>query len=107
MGCDRRVRGKDAGRSRAVALGTSEDAASCRRARPSDTTFILRRPPDTHALPVGRLVVLQELPPHVLAGVEAVDDRVDDARGAVHDVEWRTKAVLGGLLLGDVQRILV
>src|SRR5690606_40560248 len=32
--------------------------------------------------PVRRRVVLQELSPHVLAGVEPVDDRVDDPRGA-------------------------
>ena len=53
--------------------------------------------------PVGRPVVLQELAPHVGAGVEAVDDRVDDARGAVDDVERRMEAVLGRLLLGDVR----
>ena len=46
-------------------------------------------------LPVRRLVVLEELPPDVLAGVEAVDDRVDDARGAVDDVERRMEALLG------------
>ena len=39
----------------------------------------------------------------MLAGVEAVDDRVDDARGAVDDVERRVEAVLGGLPRGDVR----
>src|SRR3546814_19432384 len=35
--------------------------------------------------PVRRRVILPELPPHVLAAVEAVDDRVDDETGAVAD----------------------
>jgi hypothetical protein len=38
----------------------------------------------------------------VLAGVEAVDDRVDDARGAVDDVERRMEAVLGRLARRDL-----
>src|SRR6266404_4381528 len=59
------------------------------------------------SLPVGRAVVLQELPPHVLTGVEAVDDRIDDARCAVDDVERRAEAVLGGLALRDVHRVLI
>ena len=51
--------------------------------------------------PVGGVVVLQELAPHVVAGVEAVDDRVDDAGRAVDDVERRVEAVLGPLLVGE------
>src|SRR3546814_3477908 len=47
--------------------------------------------------PVRRRVILQELPPHVLAAVEAVDDRVDDARGAVDDVQRRVEAFLDHL----------
>src|SRR3546814_16658487 len=47
--------------------------------------------------PVRRRVILQELPPHVLAAVEAVDDRVDDARGAVDDVQRRGEAFLDEL----------
>jgi hypothetical protein len=43
----------------------------------------------------------------VLAGVEAGDDGVDDARGAVDDVERRMEAVLGGLARGDLGGILV
>src|SRR3546814_13463935 len=58
-------------------------------------------------LPVGGLVVLEELAPDVLAGVGAGDDRVDDAGGSVDDVERRVEPVLGLLLLGDVDRVLV
>ena len=54
-----------------------------------------------------RRIVLQELPPHMLAGVEAVDDRVDDARGAVDDVQRRMEAFLLDLERGDVGRIFV
>jgi hypothetical protein len=36
------------------------------------------------------------------AGVEAVDDRVDDAGRAVDDVERRVEAVLGRLARGDL-----
>ncbi len=52
-------------------------------------------------------VVLEELPVDVLAAVEPADDRIDDAGGAVDDVERRVEAVLGGLALGDVERVLV
>src|SRR5690606_19768521 len=44
--------------------------------------------------PVRRRVVLQELAPHVVAGIDAVDDRVDDARRAVDDVQRRVEALL-------------
>src|SRR3546814_4690880 len=57
--------------------------------------------------PVRRRVVLQELPPHVLAGVEPVDDRVDDARGAVDDVQRRVEAFLDDLARGELGGILV
>src|SRR5690606_40123254 len=57
--------------------------------------------------PIRRRVILEELPPHVLAGVEAVDDRVDDARGAVDDVERRVEAFLDHLARGDLGGILV
>ena len=59
--------------------------------------------PSSPASPVGRPVVLEELAPDVRAGVEAVDDRVDDAGRAVDDVERRVEAVLGRLALGDVR----
>src|SRR3546814_19562695 len=58
-------------------------------------------------LPVGGLVVLEELAPDVLDGVGAGDDRVDDQGGSVDDVERRVEPVLGLLLLGDVDRVLV
>src|SRR5438874_12418980 len=44
------------------------------------------------ALPVRWLVVLEELAPHVPARVHAGDDGVDDACGAVDDVERRVEA---------------
>src|SRR5688500_3552925 len=47
---------------------------------------VMRMP---RSLPIRRLVILQELPPHVPAGVDAIDDGIDDARGAVDDVEGR------------------
>jgi len=37
-------------------------------------------------LPIGGSIVLQELTPHMFAGVDATDDGVDDACGAVDDV---------------------
>src|SRR4051812_19929430 len=58
-------------------------------------------------LPVRRLVVLEELSPHMAAGVHAADDRVHDARGAVHDVERGMEPVIGGLPRGDLDRIFV
>jgi len=39
----------------------------------------------------------QELPPTCSAGVEAHDDGVENARGAIDDVERRMKAVVPGL----------
>jgi hypothetical protein len=45
--------------------------------------------------PVRGLVVLQELPPHMLARADPRNDRIHDASGAVHDVQWRMEAVLG------------
>src|ERR1700758_2812561 len=60
-------------------------------------------------LPIRRPVVLEELSPYVLAGIEAVDDRIDDACCAVDDVQWRMEALLydlarryfRGILIGD------
>ena len=43
----------------------------------------------------------------MLAGVEPGDDGIDDAGGAVDDVERRVEPVLGGLALGDVDGVLV
>src|SRR3954465_5256263 len=40
-GRDRRVRWKDAGRLDSPAIGPTEDAPACRRARPGDTTLIV------------------------------------------------------------------
>jgi hypothetical protein len=43
----------------------------------------------------------------VVAGVEAVDDRIDDARRAVDDVERRVEACSSLLARGDLHRVLV
>src|SRR5688572_10180915 len=59
------------------------------------------------SLPVCGFVVLQELPPYMLAGVDAGDDRIDDARRPVHDVERRVEALLARLARRDLHRILV
>src|SRR6185369_230836 len=64
----------------------------------------LRRAPD---LPIRRRVVFEELPPDMRAGVEAVDDRIDDARRAIDDVERWMEALFGRLARGDLDRILV
>src|SRR4051812_17411320 len=58
-------------------------------------------------LPVGRAVVLQELSPYVPAGIEAGNNRVEDAGGAVEDVEGRMKALLDDLPRGDRGRVFV
>src|SRR5262245_38823305 len=58
-------------------------------------------------LPIDRSIVLQELTPDVLAGIDAGDDGIDDACGAVDDVERRMEAMFGGLARGDLDRIFV
>src|SRR5690242_12441988 len=62
------------------------------------------RPSDS---PRSRLVVFQEQAPNVLAGVHAVEDRIEDARRAVDDVERGVEAVDALFALGVVRRILV
>src|SRR5262245_22567320 len=61
----------------------------------------------TTASPVGRREVLEELSPHVAAGVEAADDGIDDACGAVDGVEGWMEALLDGFSRGDLRRVLV
>ena len=61
----------------------------------------------TGNLPIGWLVVLEKLSPHVRAGIEAGNDRIHDSRRAVYDVERRMKSVLGGLPCRYLFRILV
>src|SRR5262245_5633432 len=58
-------------------------------------------------LPVNRPVVLQELAPHVRAGIESTDDRIDDPRRAVDDVERRMEALFLRFPRRDVDRVLV
>jgi hypothetical protein len=45
--------------------------------------------------------VFQEFAPDVLAGVEAGDDRIHDARRAVHDVQRRMEPVIAHFARGD------
>src|SRR4051795_5933324 len=63
-------------------------------------SLLLLHAPAAPGSPVDRPVVLEESAPDVGARVEPVDDRIDDAGGAVDDVERRPEAVLGELLLG-------
>src|SRR5215203_6460849 len=58
-------------------------------------------------LPVRRLVVFQKLAPDVRARVEAGNDRINDPRGTIDDVERWMKAVVRGLARGDLCRIFV
>src|SRR5688572_8561649 len=58
-------------------------------------------------LPVSGAIILQKLPPHVFAGVEASDDRVDDSSRAVHDVERRMKTMVLSFARGNLHRIFV
>ena len=57
-------------------------------------------PNASDSLPVGGAIVFQELAPDVVAGVEAVDDGVEDAGGAVDGVERRGEALLGSRACG-------
>src|SRR5688500_20174588 len=61
----------------------------------------------TEPLPVSGAVVLEKLPPDVNAGVEAGDDRIDDPRRAVDDIEGRMEPVLRRLSRRDLFRGLV
>src|SRR5688500_3500665 len=48
-------------------------------------------------LPIRRLVILEELPPDVFSRVDPRDDRIDDARRAIHDVQRRMEPLLDRL----------
>src|SRR5262245_62042306 len=77
-------------------------------ARTSRTFRTLRTPRTPRTLPpVRRLVILQELTPHMRTGVEAIDDWIHDARGTVDDVERRMEALLGRLADRDLHGIFV
>src|SRR5688572_20538574 len=67
------------------------------RSRPPMDSSLESDEASRHPLPICWLVVLDELTPHVCAGVQAADDRIDDPRGPVDDVERWMKALLGGL----------
>src|ERR1700682_727590 len=58
-------------------------------------------------LPISRAIVLEELAPHVNASVEPGDNRVNDSCRAIHDVQRRMEAMLGGFPRGNLLRILV
>ena len=57
--------------------------------------------------PIGNLVVLQELTPHVLAGQESGENRVADSGCCVDLIERRTKAEDFGFVLSNRGRILI
>ena len=44
---------------------------------------------------MGGRVVLEELAPDVYAGVDPIDDRIDDPSGTVNDVERWVKVMVG------------
>src|SRR5262245_8590562 len=58
-------------------------------------------------LPFCSPVVFQKFSPGVFAGVEAGNDRVQNPRGAVHDIERRMEAVFGAFARCDRFRIFV
>src|SRR5437762_12169129 len=67
-----------------------------------------RRPvASSKTLPGCRLVVLEEEAPEVLAGAESREDRIENARRAVDDVQRRVEAVRLPPLLGQRRRVLV
>src|SRR5687768_9628466 len=59
------------------------------------------------SLPVGWPVIFQEIPPHVFAGVEAGNNRIQDSCGTIDDVEWWMKSMLGELAGRDWLGILI
>src|SRR6266566_3015198 len=80
--------------------GPQSDPPSALTWRPR---LLLARP----SLPVSRAIVFQKLPPHMNASVEPGNDRVNDSRRPIHDVQWRMEAMLGGFPRGNLLRILV
>src|ERR1700737_290993 len=58
-------------------------------------------------LPVSRAIVLEEFAPHMNAGVEPGNNRIDDSCRPSPDVQGRMEAMLGGLPRGNLLRILV
>src|SRR5712671_439999 len=57
--------------------------------------------------PIRRLIILQKLPPNMLAGIKTCDDRVHDSRRAVHNIERRMKTMIAHLALGQLYRVLI
>jgi hypothetical protein len=45
-------------------------------------------------LPISWFVILEELPPHLLAGVCAINDGINDTGSTVNNVERRMEVVL-------------
>ena len=58
-------------------------------------------------LPVGLAKVFQEFAPDVLACVESVDNRVDDARRPVDAIKWRMELMVSDLASGNRRGILI
>src|SRR6202171_2034768 len=58
-------------------------------------------------LPICRAIVLEEFAPYVNASVESGDNRIDDSCRAIHYVQRRMEAMLGGFPRGNLLRILV
>src|SRR6185312_7583876 len=83
--------------------GLSKRRATTRLAHSASTRARQRSTPS----PIRRLVVLEKQAPDMLPGVAAADDRIDDACGAVDDVERWMEALLDHLARGDRGGILV
>ena len=58
-------------------------------------------------LPVGDLIVFQKLTPNVGSGIDSVNDGIEDAGGAVDDIEGRVESLFDGLASGDFVGIFV
>src|ERR1700754_69497 len=81
----------------------SHPRASCDHGTPLSMRYLKSR----SFLPVSWPVILQELPPHVFAGVDAADDRIDDARSAVNNVQRWVETFFQHFLRCQIRRILV
>src|SRR5678815_1506034 len=76
-------------------------------ASPTSTHTAIQARTRCMSSPVRRHVVFEKGAPTVDAGVEPVDDRIDDARGPVDDVERRVEAMVLRFPLRDLERVLV
>src|SRR4029079_9776161 len=68
----------------------------------------IRVTPAIHsALPVGGTVILQELPPHMTAGVHAGNDGIENPGSPIHDIQRRMEPVLCDFAGSNFRGILI